>query len=208
MFEAYTDLLKQMSPTLAALIAMSILAMGVGFERVISTMRFRRRLRQACRQILTHLRDGKPTMAQAVNVTLPQHPATSLFDLILKSDALPHGEVKRAQGRVVRGAKRRLWVLGSIGSIAPFVGLLGTVIGVMEAFHAIGVQGAGGFQVVSAGISEALITTAAGIFVGVEAVILFNYLQVCVAEYAAELRESVEEISESAAGGSGAVSGA
>lgn len=208
MFDAYSDMLKQMSPTLVALICMSVLALGVGMERVVSTVRFRRRMQLARDHILTHLRDRKYTMAEAVNVSMPWHPATQLFELILKHESLAPGEIKRAQGRVVRAAKKRLWVLGSIGSIAPFVGLLGTVIGVMEAFHAIGVQGAGGFQVVSAGISEALVTTAAGIFVGVEAVVLFNYLQVCVAEYAAELRETVEEITESATGVDGAVSGA
>jgi len=74
--------------------------------------------------------------------------------------------------------------------------LFGTVLGIMEAFHQIGVEGSGGFQVVSSGISEALITTAAGIFVAVEAVVLFNYLQVSLSEYAAELKESIEELIE------------
>src|SRR5208283_1356103 len=100
---------------------------------------------------------------------------------------------------ILRSVRRRLWVLASIGAIAPFVGLFGTVLGVMEAFHQIGLSGAGGFQVVSGGISEALVTTAAGIFVGIEAVVLFNYLQVYVGEYSATLRESTEEVIESVA---------
>jgi biopolymer transport protein ExbB len=205
MLEVYSEFANQLSATLMVLIGMSVLALGVGIERVVFTLRFRKRLRQGRDSILTQLRAGDLKMAEAVNVSLPWHPATSLFEMIIKSTNVSVNEVKRAQGRVVRAAKRRLWILGSIGSVAPFVGLLGTVIGVMEAFHAIGAQGAGGFQVVSAGISEALITTAAGIFVGVEAVVLFNYLQVCVSEYAVELKESVEEINESAAGGPSAV---
>ena len=200
MFETYAELYSQASSTLLVLIGMSVIAFGVGLERLIFTLRFRRRLRAGREHIMQHLRDGKHTMAQAVNESLPWHPATKVFEMILRPRQLPSTEIRRAQGRVVRGAKKRLWVLGSIGSIAPFVGLLGTVMGVMQAFRAIGNEGAGGFQVVSAGISEALVTTAAGIFVGVEAVILFNYLQVCVADYAAELRESVEEIGECAEG--------
>ena len=196
MFETYRELYQQASATLFALVVMSVLALGVGLERLFSTWSFRRRMLAATQHILQHLRDGKHTMAQAVNVSLPWHPATPLFELLLGEREIGTAEIRRVQGRVMRRARRRLWMLGSIGAIAPFVGLFGTVLGVMEAFHAIGEQGTGGFQVVSAGISEALVTTAAGIFVGVEAVVLFNYLQVYIGEYAAELRESVEEIIE------------
>ncbi len=191
------------NPTLMALVALSVVAMGVGLERLTYTWRFRRRLLHARATIVDHLKDGKHTMAQAVNVSLPWHPATGLFEMLLKAEQPSPAELRRAQVRVVRGSQRRLWVLGSIGAIAPFVGLLGTVLGVMDAFHAIGVEGTGGFQVVSAGLSAALVTTAAGIFVGVEAVVLFNYLKVCVGDYAWDLRESVEVIGESVAGGSG-----
>jgi biopolymer transport protein ExbB len=198
MMETYADFAQRLTGTLLALIIMSIIAMGVGLERLVSTLRHKRRLQQGRTSILQQLREGQHAAAKAMNQSIPPHPATPLFEMLLKPAGGLHwaSEIRRAQGRVVRRAKKRLWILGSICSIAPFVGLLGTVIGVMEAFHAIGNQGAGGFAVVSSGISEALITTAAGIFVGVEAVVLFNYLQVCIAEYAAELRESVEEIGE------------
>ena len=186
---------QQASPILLTLVMLSVLVMGIGLERFVFTWRFRRRLRLARNQILAHLRAGKQTMAQAVNESLPWHPATPVFSMVL--DASGAGaSLRRAQSKVMRGARRRLWLLASIGAIAPFVGLLGTVIGVMEAFQAIGEAGAGGFQVVSSGISEALVTTAAGIFVGVESVLFFNYLQICVGAYAVELRESVEEIGE------------
>jgi biopolymer transport protein ExbB/TolQ len=182
-------------PTLLALVLMSILALGIGIERVVYAWQQRRGMRAGKRAILAHLREGKPTMAQAVNTTLPVHAATQLFELLLDGALKTRlGELKRGQSGVLRRAKKRLWVLGSIASIAPFVGLMGTVIGVMQAFSDIGAQGGGGFEVVSAGISEALITTAAGIFVGVEAVLLFNYLKVCLADYAAELREALDEI--------------
>jgi biopolymer transport protein ExbB len=74
--------------------------------------------------------------------------------------------------------RRGLWVLGTIGSLAPFVGLFGTVIGIMRAFHQMATEGAGGFSVVAAGISEALIATAAGLGVAIFALGFYNYLQV------------------------------
>jgi biopolymer transport protein ExbB len=74
--------------------------------------------------------------------------------------------------------RRGLWVLGTIGSLAPFVGLFGTVIGIMRAFHQMATEGSGGFAVVASGISEALIATAAGLGVAIFALLFYNYLQV------------------------------
>ncbi|MBN1962357.1 MAG: MotA/TolQ/ExbB proton channel family protein [Deltaproteobacteria bacterium] len=194
--------------TFFVIILLSIVALGIGIERWYATLTYRRRLELARDRILSHLREQKTTMAQAVNTTLPLHPATSLFSLLLDNERrTSNGEIKRLQGRIIRAIRRRLWMLASIGAIAPFVGLFGTVVGVMEAFQQISAQGTGGFTVVSGGISSALIATAGGIFVGIEAVILFNYLQVYVGEYTALLKEAVEEIRESIAEVEGGVSG-
>ncbi len=76
--------------------------------------------------------------------------------------------------------KRGLWILGTIGSLAPFIGLFGTVVGIMRAFAEIAVQKSGGFEVVASGISEALIATAAGLGVAIVALAFYNYLQVWV----------------------------
>jgi biopolymer transport protein ExbB len=186
-------------PTQVALILLSMLALAIGAERWSFAWRNHRRLRSSRSSILGHLQAGKRTMAQAVNSTSPSHAATPLFELLLEAG---HAEtrIRRTYSQVIRRARARLWILGSIASIAPFVGLLGTVLGVMRAFEDIASRGAGGFEVVSAGISEALITTAVGIFVGIEAVLLFNALKVRVSDYAAELREAVEEIGEAQAG--------
>ena len=71
--------------------------------------------------------------------------------------------------------KRGLGFLATIGSIAPFVGLLGTVVGIINAFRSIAATGSGGMSVVSGGISEALVSTALGIFVAIPAVVAFNH---------------------------------
>ncbi len=74
--------------------------------------------------------------------------------------------------------RRGLWFIGTIGSLAPYIGLFGTVVGIMRAFKEIAEQGDAGFEVVSAGISEALIATAVGLLVAIIALAIFNYLQV------------------------------
>jgi biopolymer transport protein ExbB/TolQ len=71
--------------------------------------------------------------------------------------------------------KRGLGFLATIGSIAPFIGLFGTVVGIINAFRSIAATGSGGMSVVSGGIAEALISTALGIFVAIPAVVAFNH---------------------------------
>lgn len=87
--------------------------------------------------------------------------------------------IRGAMSRTVNAELNKLerWVgsLGTIGSISPFIGLFGTVIGVIKAFHAISKTGSGGLATVSAGIAEALIATAAGLAVAIPAVVTYNY---------------------------------
>src|SRR5262249_16056855 len=71
--------------------------------------------------------------------------------------------------------KRGLGFLATIGSTAPFVGLFGTVVGIINAFRSIAATGSGGMSVVSGGIAEALVSTALGIFVAIPAVVAFNH---------------------------------
>jgi biopolymer transport protein ExbB len=84
--------------------------------------------------------------------------------------------LQRKQAEEVLGLERQLAILGSIGSVAPYVGLFGTVLGIIRAFNSLG-QGASdaaGAAVVSAGIAESLVATAAGLAVAVPAVVFFN----------------------------------
>ncbi len=98
-------------------------------------------------------------------------------------------EAKRANATLKSG----VWILGSCGALMPFVGLLGTVLGVMSSFEAIGDAGTGGFAVVSAGISEALVATAAGLFVALEAIVLFNWLSNMIGGVGRDLALLVDE---------------
>ena len=71
--------------------------------------------------------------------------------------------------------ERYLAILGTLGNISPFIGLFGTVIGIIKAFRDLAASGTGGPSVVAAGIAEALVATAAGLVVAIPAAILYNY---------------------------------
>ena len=91
------------------------------------------------------------------------------------------------------GLKRYLWALGTVGSSAPFVGLFGTVVGILKTFQSMAAAGAGGFKVVAGGIAAALIATAAGLLVAIYAVIAYNYFVSRVATISVQYKLFCEE---------------
>ena len=90
--------------------------------------------------------------------------------------------------------KRGLAVLATTGATAPFVGLLGTTMGVVNAFQGMAAGGGGGIGSIAAGISEALITTAFGLIVAIPAVWAFNYFQTKIDNVTAEMTYSSKEM--------------
>lgn len=101
--------------------------------------------------------------------------------------------LERQAAREVQGFKRGLGVLATVGSTAPFVGLLGTTMGIVNSFQQMAASGSGGLATVSAGIAEALITTAFGLLVAIPAVMAFNFLQGWIDARAVDLSESSNE---------------
>ncbi len=83
--------------------------------------------------------------------------------------------LQRSIQALVLKYEMRISVLGTVASVAPFVGLLGTVIGIIRAFHAVASTSAGGASAVAIGISEALVGTAAGLVVAIPALLAYNY---------------------------------
>ncbi len=100
----------------------------------------------------------------------------------------------RRHGEAARRLKRYVWLLGTVGSLAPFIGLLGTVTGIIRAFENMAATGSGGFAVVAAGISEALIATAGGLLVGVLSIFAYNAFMVRIGNVTALWREWTEEL--------------
>ena len=98
-----------------------------------------------------------------------------------------HRALRRAAGLEVAALERYLPFLATTASAAPFIGLFGTVWGVMTAFHGIGTQGSASLAVVAPGISEALVATAAGLGAAIPAVMGYNYFVNRVRHWATEM---------------------
>ncbi len=107
---------------------------------------------------------------------------------------LARSEAARRQEALGEELRRGTSILASVGSVAPFVGLLGTVVGIIAAFQGIASTGSGGLGSVSAGISEALIETAFGLMVAIPAVLFFNYLTTRTNSIETALGRSVGEL--------------
>lgn len=90
--------------------------------------------------------------------------------------------------------EQRLTWLASIGSIAPFVGLFGTIMGIVDAFHGLGTEGTATLRAVAPGVSEALITTAAGLLVAIPAVIAYNQFTARCRDFAARMDDFAREL--------------
>jgi len=102
--------------------------------------------------------------------------------------------IQRATALTANDLKKGIPSLATIGATAPFVGLLGTVVGIINAFHAIGVTGSGGLGAVSAGISEALVETALGLVVAIPAVWMYNYFTGRLEYFNVEMDNSSSEL--------------
>ncbi len=96
--------------------------------------------------------------------------------------------IRTAEDHELKRFRKNVWALATIGSIAPFIGLFGTVVGIMRAFSSIALSGSSGMNVVAAGISEALVATAGGLVVAVVGIVFYNYFQIKTSELIHELR--------------------
>lgn len=137
---------------------------------------------------------------EAKGVCLNLNPILSapLSAVLDKKENKTHWEskVQREFDKSSLGLKKFLWVIATIGSASPFLGLFGTVSGIISSFESMSSAGRGGFNVIAGGLSEALITTAAGIIVAVMALFIFNYLSNEVIKLKVEFKSKLEELVE------------
>jgi biopolymer transport protein ExbB/TolQ len=111
-----------------------------------------------------------------------------------RATATAREAMQRVTSAEIGRLERHLTALATLGNISPFVGLFGTVIGVMRAFEAISRTGSGGLGTVSAGIAEALVATAAGLFVAIPAVTAYNHFVSRVKDCATEMDGAGSEL--------------
>ena len=180
------------------ILAGSIAAVIIGIERALFLRGFAAKARELHEQVVRALLRGDAAIA--LHECDRSHVATAAlyraaFDRAQRPDRVADA-VDRARREVIQALRAPLWVLGTLGAVMPFVGLFGTVVGILGSFRQIGATGQSGFAVVAPAISEALITTAGGIAVAVEAVVLFNIFQARIAKEAFDMTLRSDELTE------------
>jgi len=181
------------------LIVMSVISLTVIFARLWSLRNIGSATLRITDSILEPTKKGQRDLAIAICKQNSNCPAGRIFLNVLERDAGGRAEVAgnvaaEAMFEETQNLKKHLWILGTVASSAPFIGLLGTVVGIIKSFESMAVAGTGGFAVVAAGISEALVATALGLGVAIIAVIFYNYFQTRIATLNGLFRIQVAKI--------------
>ncbi|MBI1797732.1 MAG: MotA/TolQ/ExbB proton channel family protein [Candidatus Eisenbacteria bacterium] len=167
------------SPVMVLILGCSVLTFGYAFERLAYFWK-RRQSPDASLAKATELARAGNLKEAAWTCTTIAHPAGAVSAQVLQSAGMaPEAQEEKLQIALSEQRlmlDRNLGVLGTMGNTAPLIGLLGTVWGIMRAFHDMARTGSAGPSVVAAGVAEALFTTAAGLLVAVPAVLLYNHL--------------------------------
>lgn len=181
------------------LIALSIVSVTVILERLWSLKNIGSITMRITESLLEPIKKGQRDLAVAICKQNSQNPAARIFLNVLDREGNQGLETANtfateAMFEETQKLKKHLWILGTVASSAPFIGLLGTVVGIIKAFESMAVAGTGGFAVVAAGISEALVATALGLAVAIIALIFYNYFQTRIATLNGLFRIQVAKI--------------
>jgi biopolymer transport protein ExbB/TolQ len=203
-FDEMIHYLRLGGVTMAVLLIASVIALSVALERVIALWGVSDKAKQLGESIAKHLLRGDVQGARSVaerSNALAADIYLAGFDRWTKgAKASVDAVVERERAQVSLRLRRNLWLLGTIGATTPFVGLFGTVAGIMRSFKELGIDvesgGTGGSAAVMTGISEALVATAVGILVAVQAVVFYNYFQARLGRVSIELKLLSDEIVE------------
>ena len=201
MDQSILELLNHGGGAMWIVVGFSVIALAVGIERAIAQWQFVARARALGDNVTRCLSRGAVQEGRSACERSPSPIADVFlvgyerFNSGAKLEHV-HTAVHRERMRVNQDLRSRLWMLGTIGATAPFVGLFGTVIGIMSAMGGFKGDDEVRFSMVSGPISEALVVTAAGILVAVEAVILFNFFSQRASRIATEMKLLTDEFLE------------
>jgi biopolymer transport protein ExbB/biopolymer transport protein TolQ len=190
------------------LLIMSAWSIGVMIDRWIAYQGARKQSRVFAPAVAGALKDGK--MDEAIQIA-EQNQRSHLAKVVTAglqefqahqvSSEIPGEEIEASKRALERAAaivhaelKRGVSSLATIGSTAPFVGLFGTVLGIIHAFQGISAEKSTGLAAVAGGISEALVTTAFGLFVAIPAVWVYNYFTGKIEAFDVEMDNSASEL--------------
>jgi len=206
------SLYKQMGSMAKAVViilfVMSAWSIGVMIDRVLAYNGARKQSRLFAPAVAGALREGK--LDEAIKIA-DRHKKSHLAKVVVAglqefrahqmSSEISGEDVEASKRALERAAaivhaelKRGVSTLATIGSTAPFVGLFGTVVGIINAFKGISTEKSTGLGAVAGGISEALVTTAVGLFVAIPAVWMFNYFTNKIEAFDVEMDNSSSEL--------------
>ena len=194
------------------LIIMSMISFGVAIERIYTFAQARKQSKLYAPQVAKHLKEGRLKDAIAISAS-KNYRYSHLAKVVLaglqeyqfqqesgsnlsREDLVDtvRRAIQRASALTANDLKKGVSSLATIGATAPFVGLLGTVVGIITAFQGIAATGSGGIGAVSAGIAEALVETALGLVVAIPAVWFYNYLTGRIEYFNVEMDNSSSEL--------------
>lgn len=194
---------------------MGIYMIAISLERLNTFLKARSRSLEFVLNLQQKLRDRDVKAALSLAQLKPQSPIALVIEAALKEyidgiNALKtlgpddvgdfdvvdnvNRAIDRIKEREVADLKKGLGGLATIASSAPFVGLFGTVVGIINVFGTMKVSGGGGIAAVAGGIGEALVTTAAGLLVAIPAVMLFNYFTNSIDNFVVDMNETSAEL--------------
>jgi len=174
---SFLQLLKN-SWTIDLLLVFSVIALAVILERLWSYSKLNIDEKALLERVQAALKKGNIQEASFICKSV-NHPLGEVLDVGIKNKDLPREDISDLLNGALVETKsyleRKNSVLSTISFISPLLGLLGTVMGIIRAFHDLSVSGSGGPSVVMAGVAEALVSTAIGIIVAIPAAIFYNY---------------------------------
>ena len=212
LMEMYASMTIVAKAVAFVLIIMSMWSLGVGIERFFTYQQARNQSKLFAPQVAKHLKEGRLKDAIAISASknyryshLAKVVLAGLQEYQFQQEAggnlsredlvdTVRRAIQRASALTANDLKKGVAALATIGATAPFVGLLGTVVGIITAFQGIAATGSGGLGAVSAGISEALVETALGLVVAIPAVWIYNYLTSRIEYFNVEMDNSSSEL--------------
>lgn len=205
---AVLEMLRNSGPI--ALTVLGVLAVGSIFSWAIVFGKwgsFRKARTQSRRFLRAFRKASRLQEIAAVTEQFKPSPLVNVFDEVYETYRRQTGgfgpprnitalerAAQTAASETLTTMEQRLTWLASIGAVAPFVGLFGTIMGIVDAFHGLGMEGTATLRAVAPGVSEALITTAAGLLVAIPAVIAYNQFTASCRDFAARMDDFAREL--------------
>jgi len=186
--------------TMYILVFCSLLSIAVFLERLFY---YRKRSRVGRREFMARLAKALKGNSLDKAMDLCAAAATPFAQVVcagLELAGRPHKEISNAMEREITietvKLERLTSIVATIGNTAVYIGLFGTVLGIIRAFHDISSAGAGGMSIVIGGVAEALVCTATGLFVAIPAVIFFNYFAKRVEHFVNDMELCASELTD------------